>query len=242
MAAQLKISPATLAIAFLLDRDRKWLAWFSTATLAIVGLTIVVVGPTPYVDLWHNLQHVYEANPISFRDTSVDSFVRATAVVSGANPDGLGTVGTVWTLKRLPVVVCLALAWRNRTHGTYVATGVSGAAALNAAPALLMLMVLVSPLMWEHHGVFAILPFLVAAGRVEGPGEWAVFLTAYFVVFLLPTFDYYPWSYTPARGSAGGVGADVARNLPNEIIGSVGAHGGEVCDAGKCLSFDTTAV
>lgn len=200
VAAQLKISPAALALAFLMDRDWKWLAWFSAATLAIAGLPMLIVGPKPYFDVWHNLQHVYEVNPLSFRDNSVDSFVRATAVLVKGGPDGFGIGSTIWTLKGVLAAVCLALAWRNRCHGTYVTAAEPGAAVLNAAPALLLLMVLASPLIWEHHGVFAIVPFLVAGRRVEGPAEWTLFLAAYFVVFLLPTFDYYPWSYARLVG------------------------------------------
>jgi hypothetical protein len=61
-------------------------------------------------------------------------------------------------------------------------------------------MVLASPLVWEHHPVFVALPFLVITRRLQAPGEWAVFSFAYLLVFLLPTFDFYPWSFGRLAG------------------------------------------
>ena len=75
-----------------------------------------------------------------------------------------------------------------------------GSDVLNAWPALTVLMVLASPLVWEHHPVFVALPFLVITRRLQAPGEWAAFSLAYLLVFLLPTFDFYPWSFGRLAG------------------------------------------
>jgi hypothetical protein len=56
-------------------------------------------------------------------------------------------------------------------------------------------MVTASPLVWEHHGILLCLPFLILLKRLQNPSEWIWFGTAYFLQFLMPTFDFYPWSY-----------------------------------------------
>jgi len=60
---------------------------------------------------------------------------------------------------------------------------------------LFILMTLASPVVWEHHGIFLALAFLLLLRRLETPNEWIWFGFAYFLEFLLPTFDFLPWSY-----------------------------------------------
>ena len=59
---------------------------------------------------------------------------------------------------------------------------------------MLILMVMVSPLVWEHHPVLLALSY-VAVATVLKPADWPLFGLAYFLEFLMPTFDFYPWSY-----------------------------------------------
>jgi hypothetical protein len=61
-------------------------------------------------------------------------------------------------------------------------------------------MTIASPLIWEHHGIFLSLPFLLLLKKVETPAEWVWFGVAYLFVFLIPTFDFFPWSYTKLFG------------------------------------------
>jgi hypothetical protein len=56
-------------------------------------------------------------------------------------------------------------------------------------------MTLLSPLVWEHHAIFLSLPFLLLLKKVQSPAEWISYGAVYLLVFLLPTFDYFPWSY-----------------------------------------------
>jgi hypothetical protein len=39
------------------------------------------------------------------------------------------------------------------------------------------------------------LSFLVLLTRVSTPHEWLLFGTAYYLQYLVPTFDFFPWSY-----------------------------------------------
>ena len=66
---------------------------------------------------------------------------------------------------------------------------------LNSIPPLFILMTLASPVVWEHHGIFVALSFLVLLKRLDSPSEWLWFGFAYLLEFLLPTFDFFPWSF-----------------------------------------------
>jgi hypothetical protein len=56
-------------------------------------------------------------------------------------------------------------------------------------------MTLLSPLVWEHHPMFLTLPFLLLLKKLETPAEWTLYGAVYLLVFLVPIFDYFPWSY-----------------------------------------------
>ncbi len=66
---------------------------------------------------------------------------------------------------------------------------------LNAIPPLFILMTLASPIVWDHHGIFLTLSFLLMLKRINSSAAWAWFGTAYFLEFILPSFDFFPWSY-----------------------------------------------
>jgi hypothetical protein len=65
----------------------------------------------------------------------------------------------------------------------------------NALPVLLIFMLLGSPLVWEHHPVFLALAYLIILKRLDRPWEWSLYGLAYFLEYLLPTFDFFPWSF-----------------------------------------------
>jgi len=71
----------------------------------------------------------------------------------------------------------------------------SNSAPLNALPALFVLMTRASPIVWDHHGLFVTLAFLPLIKRIQNPTHWLVFGFAYFLEFILPSFDFFPWSY-----------------------------------------------
>ena len=52
----------------------------------------------------------------------------------------------------------------------------------------------------RRHPVFVALPFLLITKRLRQPGEWAAWSLAYCAVFLLPTFDFFPWSFGRLAG------------------------------------------
>jgi hypothetical protein len=157
--------------------------------LAIALLPAAVFGLGPYADLVHNLRTIEQANGLILRDTSIDSFLRATTLATGINVQIL-----IWPAKAAVVAVCLGLALIHLRRRTFVREDTPGAAVLNAMPALMVLMVVVAPLVWEHHAVFLGLSYIVVATVLQRE-DCAWFVFAYFLEFLMPTFDFFPWSY-----------------------------------------------
>src|SRR3989304_3794695 len=74
-------------------------------------------------------------------------------------------------------------------------TGAGKVRLLNSIIPLFVAMTLASPLVWEHHGIFLTLPFLLLLRKMETPAEWILYGAVHLLVFLTPTFDYFPWSY-----------------------------------------------
>ena len=56
-------------------------------------------------------------------------------------------------------------------------------------------MTLTSPIVWDHHGIFTTLSFLLLIKCIEAPALWIWFGFAYFLEFIIPSFDFFPWSY-----------------------------------------------
>jgi hypothetical protein len=173
-----------------------FVAWMGTVAAAIYAAH----GAQPFLDFLHNARGVYEWADLCFRENSIDSFLRSTAAMLGG-PFGLVDLPLVRLVAKASVLAtALAIAGISIRRGAFVSPRDPGSHVLNAWPALCVLMVLASPLVWEHHPVFVALPFLVITRRLQAPGEWAVFSFAYLLVFLMPTFDFYPWSFGRLAG------------------------------------------
>jgi len=63
-----------------------------------------------------------------------------------------------------------------------------------------VVMLLASPLIWEHHFVMWMLTMPVVAASLKHPREWWLLLPVYVFCFLMPTYDIYPLSYLRLLG------------------------------------------
>jgi Glycosyltransferase family 87 len=193
LAVNLKASPAIIALAFVLEKDWRWLAWFAISLVAIAGVTLVTNGFSPFVDVLRNWQDLQLSSNTIFHDTSFDSFLRSAAPLLHMNLFWTRalTYGAKFALLVAAIVVVLGAARK----GAFAAFDSAGGRVLNALPPLLIAMTLLAPVVWEHHGVFVALSFLVMLKRLDTPHEWLWFAFAYLLEFLLPTFDFFPWSF-----------------------------------------------
>ena len=79
LAVHLKGSPAVLVLAFLLEKDWRWLAWFAVSLVAIAGITVLTDGFSPFLDVLQHWQGLALSDNTIYHDTSFDSFLRSTA-------------------------------------------------------------------------------------------------------------------------------------------------------------------
>lgn len=194
LAVHLKASPIVLALAFLLARDVRWVAWFVLCTLSVAAGTVAINGLSPYRDFVSNVQFLLseKRRPV-FRENSIDSFLRASSEwlkIEHATTRGLITAGKLGLTAAVLALTVLCVKRRTFHEGDN-----RGNVLYNAAPPLLVLMTMTAPLVWEHHPVFLALPYLVLLRDLDSARDWLWFGLAYFLEFLLPTFDFFPWSY-----------------------------------------------
>ncbi len=193
LAIHLKTSPAVLVLAFLLERDWRWLAWLLLSLALLAGITVVTDGIRPFFDVLQHVQGLALSDNTIFHDTSFDSFLRFA--------DPLLHIDIFWTriliyaakaLLALAAIVVMVKVVRTRSFFNLEERGIR---MLNAVPPLFIFFTLASPVVWEHHGVFVALSFLLMLKRLETPSAWLWFGFAYLLEFLLPTFDFFPWSF-----------------------------------------------
>ncbi|HET7142821.1 MAG TPA: hypothetical protein VFI68_02270, partial [Anaerolineales bacterium] len=136
------------------------------------------------------LTHITDTN---FHDTSFDSFFRFFNPFLGIDMETTRVI--IYTAKAaLGLTTVYVMAQNVRNH-TFVDTKAASPALLNAIPSLFIIMTLASPIVWDHHGIFLVLSFLLLIKRIESPSLWMWFGFAYFLEFIIPSFDFFPWSF-----------------------------------------------
>lgn len=191
LAVHLKASPAVLVLAFLLEWNWRWLAWAAFSFLAVGAIPVLAHGFAPYLDFISNTVGLAAGHALSFRESSFDGFFTALAEFLNLSPT-IVQIGA-YTAKALLLAATLFVMRRNLKQDPFYSG--EGARLYNAVPSLFVLMLMASPVVWVHHGIFLAISFLVLLKRLETPSAWALFGFAYFFEFLLPTFDFFPWSY-----------------------------------------------
>ncbi len=193
LAVHLKTSPAVIVLAFLLEKDRRWFGWFVLSFLVLAAIPVAFNGVSPYFDYLNNIRGLTQARQAIFHETSFDSFFRFILPVFKL-PGVWIEIAADAAKVILAATTFFVMAQCVRMQ-TFFASKERGANLLNAVPSLFILMTLASPVVWEHHGIFVALSFLLMLKRIDSPSEWMWFGFAYFLEFILPTFDFFPWSY-----------------------------------------------
>ncbi len=193
-AIHLKSSPVVVVPAFLLARRWKWTSLLAVNLVLLASLTLLMHGPEPFLDFIRNFSNLNAPRILSYHDSSFDSVLGTT--LSFFKVDFPVVQIVVVLAKLMTAAAVLILMIRSIRHKPFYRVQEDQSDLLfNAIPSLFILMVIASPLVWEHHGIMLSLPFLVMLKRLQNPAQWIWFSTAYFLQFLLPTFDFYPWSY-----------------------------------------------
>jgi hypothetical protein len=87
-------------------------------------------------------------------------------------------------------------------HGVTDRIALRRARVLDSYPVLMLLLMTVSPLIWEHHPVIVVLPLLVMLKALDREGDAVLWFLSWCLIFIVPTFDLYPFSYRIALGCA----------------------------------------
>lgn len=193
LAVHLKASPAVLVLAFLLTLDWRWILWFLVNNLLVASITLLSAGISPFLDFLRNSTVLTSARTAVFHDSSFDSLFSFPAQVF-AFPDPLARI-LIYVAKGALLLFTVILLVKATRNGIFYSDTEAEGKLLNALPPLFILMTLASPVVWEHHGIFVSLSFLVLLKKLETSSAWVLFGFAYFFEFLLPTFDFFPWSY-----------------------------------------------
>jgi hypothetical protein len=193
LAVHLKTSPIVLVLAFLVARQWSWLIYFVVITSAIAVLTIMIGGIDIYRQYLANVMGIHSTIGITFRENSIDSLVRSTLFIFGL-PLWYGRI-PIFILKLAALAVSLYLMVRTNVSKVYFSSGQSTDTVFNSYIPLSFLMVILSPIIWAHHFVLLIFPVLVMLKKVRGPEEYALYFSAWALIFLIPVFDFYPFSF-----------------------------------------------
>jgi hypothetical protein len=190
LAVHFKASPIVLVLAFLLEFNWKWLLWFAINMVLIAVFTIAIYGITPYYDFVNNFIFLNAPHALSLHDSSFDSAIGTTLSYFRADYSIIRIF--VFLAKGISAMIAVFLCVRSQG---FLSNGESKVRLFNSVIPLFVAMTILSPLVWEHHAIFLTLPFLLLIKKLESPAEWILYGTVYLLVFLTPTFDYFPWSY-----------------------------------------------
>ncbi|RIK50206.1 MAG: hypothetical protein DCC59_13680 [Chloroflexi bacterium] len=189
LAVHLKTSPVVIVLAFLLEFNWRWLFWFALSLLAIAFIPAALHGFDVYAQYLNNAVLLAQIPDTNFHDTSFDSFLRFLNPFFGIPIETTRIMAL--GAKALLLVAALYTMAQNVREKSFSKEN----RLLNAVPALFVFMTLGSPIVWDHHGLFVSLAFLLLLKRIHNPTHWMFFLAAYFLEFIQPSFDFFPWSY-----------------------------------------------
>jgi hypothetical protein len=186
LAIHFKASPVILVLAFVLERDWKWLTWFGLNMILIAAFPAALYGTGPYVDFINNFLFLNAPHGLSLHDSSFDSAIGMTLSYFRAD---LATVRVLVLLAKgaialITVFLCI------HSQG-FFSSETSKPCLFDRLIPLFVGMTLLSPLVWEHHALFLTLPFLLLLKKLESPAEWTSYGAVYLLVFLTC------WSFLP---------------------------------------------
>lgn len=189
----LKTSP--IVMLFLLAWSRRWraLTWTCAWGVSIIVSSAAVIGWRPWREFLGVIAKVRSDG--SFRDNSCEALLRAGAHVAGLDGNGFAQVaGWVLALVMLGTVVAAGVRCRGNWPWSSGMAATVGRTERDF-PIALLAMILLSPVVWEHHWVWVALPCaLVVGGRVSVASRTLALLGTT-LIFFVPTFDFFPLSY-----------------------------------------------
>ncbi len=214
LGGHLKLYPFILLAPWTLTKQ--WRA----LTSALISMGIIVLFQTQGGQTWTIWQHffdfarTYSRDGFFFRDSSLDgivhnSFQFATILTHGRISLDLATINQIANGAIMLVFGWFAVRFvrRQKIYATICHANNLADAKIEAARNLgfshamdaLILALIVSPIVWEHHYVLALPIVLWAVAHYGNHYPWQIGASA-FLMWVLPTFDVFPLSYHRVMG------------------------------------------
>lgn len=164
LAAAIKLTPAIFGLYLLLKKDYRGAAWATGTGLAVTAV-MWLVYPQDSADFW--LRALRDTSRVGYEGYVANQSVKGMlirAIGEGTRTDQLW-LGIVLLIAALTVVTMLALLRRHTDSGDL------GAIMVNAAA-----MLLISPISWSHHYVWAgfVVVILFATGTLARSVSWLI--------------------------------------------------------------------
>jgi hypothetical protein len=193
LATQLKVFPMVLLLPFLYVRAWRWCSWFLLLNALIIGVVSIGFGFSYFVAFAAQLGGISRT---TLRNAAVDAFLYNTVRL-------WGVIAPAWlsaSIRAILGVLVMIAGVRLGRRPAFSDGSPERRMVLTAYVVLPVFMLVVSPLVWEHHFVMWVLTMPVLASSLRHPHEWWMFVPAYIFLFLTPAYDIYPLSYLRLLG------------------------------------------
>ena len=206
VAVHLKFTPIILVIPFILKKNWKWMINFILLFILIVIATSLLNNFDYYANSVSNITHVFDSRfiifgkgGISFRNVSIDNIIHSLFLFLSIKISVLPFV--VYPLKLFIILFTLGIMFRVSKNQTfYRSEDPDEESIFNSFIVLLFLMLVLSPIIWVYHFVFIIPSCLIIIKNLSSIKEYLMYLSAYFLIYAIPTFDFFPFSFHRVAG------------------------------------------
>lgn len=190
LATHVKVIPVTLLPVFLYRKEYRWLIYYGLLCAGIAWVTTLPGGWGHYRAFIENL---WSWHPAPLRSSTIYGFLLRTNMLFGSRLPVRG----LFNVARAALVLWLyTLSYLSLRRDVFA--GISherSRGLINGIVPLMFILPVVSPTVWVHHFVVLVIPAILALTHMRGIRRLGLWVTGYFFTFILPAFDFYPWSY-----------------------------------------------
>lgn len=195
LGTHIKIMPLAFVPLFLYRREYRWVVFYGLFCAGIAWVTTLTGGIVYYREFLENLGRW---DPAPFRSSSFLSLFERTGRLVPFRVPAAGLFNATRVALGLAVY---ALSYLSIRRGIFArGPDPRTAGIINGLVPLVFLMPIVSPAVWVYHLVALIVPAVLTLGYMRGTRLLSLWTVGYCLTFLLPTFDFYPWSYLRLAG------------------------------------------
>jgi hypothetical protein len=194
VATHLKVFPLFFLPVLIMPWKKRGVLAFMIWMVSIAGILIYLDGSRYFQDFVQNLS-AWSPNP--FRSSSLTGFISNSLSLAGVSRGG----ALIAKLLTIPLIALIFKAgrqlWQIQTRELPLE---QDQVLVKGLGLLMFLFPLLSPTVWVHHLIVLILPAAILLLHVKTHRDITLFFAAFAAVFLLPVFDWYPWSYIRMAG------------------------------------------